>query len=263
MVEIVTTKEKPVRRKLYVIAERFEFVQHMLSLRELLLTAKSPVKTQDIIAVEQLQDHMLQVQVREHIEFHGRDYSGVDYDIESSCFYLLLTCIESIVSKPYVQIDDWLVEHWDSLCQDEENAKDCIKGAIDRYRDEHGLRRNFRKALTEGIAPKLMKWFVTHFAVVKTENGELNQDSWNNWCQKQEHEKIAKIASFLYDDVRSRFTHESHRAFLPSVPIKHLPSSKEPVLVRLASEKDNLITLLQEIVVYLVRKHLLELEDDI
>lgn len=256
--ELLAGKPKDVKNRLYAVAERFEFVQHLLFLRELLGKAKS---VKEMRASGEVGDQYLQLEVVERIKFHGQECTGLDYDLEALCFYLLLTCIELLVSPPYKQMDCWLERNWSRLSQSYDGGVSELEmflGALDEYRDSHGLRRNFRRAIIEEVPTDLRARFVNRFAVVKTKDGAVNPQSWQSWVGKSDEQKIDRIARFLYDDVRSKFTHSSHRTLFPSVPIEYLPANSSAVLVRLApSNEDNIFTLLQDVVSYLARSLLL------
>ncbi len=260
--EIVSEQDAKTRGRLQVIAERLEFVHHLLSLRQLLEEAKGK---QEIILTRRINDSQLLVNVKTRIEFHGRRYDGVDYDIDALCFYLLLTCIESVFESSTKNIEDWLVENWDELCEDGEQPAECITRVKAKFYTKHGYGYRFKKAFTDEISDDLKQRLATDFAVVKTRDGKVSEDSWEAWNDRSSKRKIASIAGFFYGQVRSKFTHTGQRMFFPSIPLDFLPANKNlegkahKIMVSLKLPEDaSLLDLLQEVVVQLVRKHLLK-----
>ncbi len=246
---IVSAKSAPIQHKLFVVTE------HLLSFKDLLLSNKH---TGDVLSIQTV-DGSLILDVAEEIELCGREYNGVDHDIEATCFYLLLTCIESTVCSPdHVDMASWLVKNWDDLCRPEENPKQCISRIKEDYYNQYGSRRRFIYAIIHNLPEDLKNRFVQSLAIVKLENHKVDKDSWDKWQNKNPDAKITSIADFLYDKVRSKFTHESHRSFFPTMPVNILPATQSNILISVVSpETDNLINLLQDTVRFLVRKYLL------
>lgn len=245
--------DKNHQHKLIVLTERVEFVCHLNEFKKLLAENKQygPWRT-----YSDGEDKV--VEIPEKIEFHRLEFNGVDHDIDAVSFYLLLTCIECIEGNPeYVEMANWFEENWDTLYKPGETPQACIKRIKEIYYERYGTRRNFKRAFTDRIPNSLKIRLVTNFALVKLENHELDESSWQSWQSLEEKQKLVKITNYLYDNVRNKFTHESHRSFFPDIPICLLPSSHDKVLIALVPpEYDNLLLLLQDLICILVKKYL-------
>lgn len=242
------------RHKLIVLTERVEFVYHLNEFKNLLAENKQYGEPVEIYSVGE----STVFEIPERIEFHGLEFNGVDHDIDAVCFYLLLTCIECIEGNPnYVDIANWLEKNWDALYMPGETPQRCIKRIKEIYYEQYGTARNFKRAFTDHIPVSLKTRLVTNFALVKLENHRLDESSWATWQSLTEVQKLVKIANFLYNDVRNKFTHESHRSFFPDTHISLLLSSPDTALIALVSpDEDNLLKLLHEIISILVKRYL-------
>ena len=242
---------------LCLVTERLEFVQYLFKIRQIMQQHKKHEKP---IPVRYLGGGIV-LKVREYIRGHDHEFDGVDYDIEALCFYLLLTCIEIVVGRGrYMDPFDWLADNRGDLLGREPSPVQYMQDAKEAYYDEYGARRGFVRAVTEEIPDNLRNRLARDYALVKLDDGQINQQSWDEWQGNTDQEKVTSLAKHLYGVVRSKFTHEGHRTFFPTIPVEFCAASgSKLVLVCLeVSGEPGLIELLQEMVKQLVRLKLLD-----
>jgi hypothetical protein len=200
------------KTQLRVVIDRLEFVQRLLDLRRLLIGCKR---------IKRINVREATAQLDEEIEFHGMDFTGIDYDIESLSLYLLLTCIDVAVK--------------------------------DRLEQPTGGNR-FKECTKESLSPELRKRIVNNFALISLEDDGLQQSSEAEWNGLADEQKIDKFLDFLYKEVRCTYTHMNRRTFLPETPVTVLPRTNDRVIIGLAQlENDNLLAVIKGVVVGLVR----------
>jgi|GEM_PF-3388009 len=211
-------EDSNIKFKLQLVTERFEFINHLLALKELLEQNK---KSKSLtIKIERKE-----LTINDDIEFHGREYNGVDYDIEALCFYLLLTCIDTIVG------------------------------------DRNKVGKNFKTAITQ-IPEELKNRVCSHFAIVEFQNDIFSDKIITEW-KNHESKQIDEFADYLYY-VRNNFTHNSLKSYIPRYPADRLKLDikKKIPLSLVPLETDTLLKLIEDIVIDLVKKKLLPKRDE-
>lgn len=249
-------KDQQAGQALCLVTERFEFVRHLFKIKEIMQQAKQYGQPMPVRHI----GGRLELKYRECVRGHDHEFDGVDHDIEALCFYLLLTCIEIVVGKGrHMDPFDWLAKTWQHLFGTKTNPVQSMKDAKEAYYDEYGARRGFVRAITEDLSDDVRNSLAHDCALVKLDDGQINRQSWKEWQDKADEEKLKSLARYLYDTVRSKFTHEGHRTFFPTFPIKFCRASNNRlVLVWVnGSAERSLVDLLQEMVKQLVRLRLL------
>lgn len=243
------------RNKLFKVTERFEFVTQLLTFRNELRKRKK--KNTEFFKEPNV---FLGISVIEKIKMFGEKFDGVDYDIEALSLYLLLTCVDTIAGKEkYLGFSEWLSVN-QKISEDECIDLDWIKNKEDEYKAAYGIGRRFKELLNYGLSKKLKNDLVQNFVVARLDNGSVNKDSWKAWKTADDSGKLKKIVNVLFEQIRNKYTHSSHRTFIPCVPVKFLRKTDFPVLLSLSNEKDkskNLILILQNIVRCLVKEKIL------
>jgi hypothetical protein len=212
------------REKIEVLAERFEFIEHLRALARMLQVHKRQTPT----CTPHDETH-LKVTTHDEIIMCGHDYAGVDYDLEALIQYLLLTCI------------------------------DTIKGDLE---SRDGYTGRFVAAFTTDLSPQLKHRFAEGFAVLRVVRHNVVDAKVKAWVAKTEDVKVKALADKLYD-IRSRFSHNSIRSFFPVCPVNQIPKDTpegEKVLIKVTDDED-LFRCLWDSVVFLTRKLLLELPE--
>lgn len=233
------------RKKVILVTERFEFIDHLIYLIKILKNKKK-LKINKYDSDEK-------VRIIEKTELFEKEFDGFDHDIESLCYYLLLTCIDTMKGQPeYKDFYEWLVKECDKRYVEGEPIS-FTKHEYEQYREKYGLRKNFIKAITNELPENLRNRAVLNFAVVSLDDQKVESNSYCDWNAKSNEQKLKKLAVKLYDD-RSRYTHASIRSFLPNIPVEFL-SRKKDVIVQLVPG-DNMCNLLKDMVIYIVRKNI-------
>ena len=92
-----------------------------------------------------------------------------------------------------MEMANWFEKNWDTLYKPGETPQACIKRIKEIYYEQYGTRRNFKRAFTDHIPNPLKIRLVTHFALVKLENHELDESSWQSWQSLKEEQKLVQI----------------------------------------------------------------------
>jgi hypothetical protein len=253
----INSCDEEAKEKLRVIVDRIEFVQKLRYFKQFLEKRKSIPKKHDLGPITERKE-LHRVQCFEEILFDGEDFSGIDYDIEALCIYLLLTCVDTIVGKAkHKEQGDWLVETWSA-----DNPKtDCIpikfiKKSKENYFESWGTGRAFKRAFKQEISEELRQRLVSEFALLRLEDGKLDEDSKKEWDELGKDQRVKKLSDFLFN-VRNIYTHTSRRTFLPKVPIERLLATKDCVLVAFAFSDDpakgDLVSLLLDVIEDLIK----------
>ena len=255
--KIINSLSSGLKNKLYKITERFEFVEHLLTFRKELIKNKK-------FKLEFFNEPnaLFGISKVDTIKMFNTKFDGVDYDIEALVLYLLLTCVDTLAGQDeYMTFSEWL-EKQEVSFSEEIIDLNWIKAKEKEHKEMFGIGRNFKNLLTNGISNQLKKRMIENFAVTKLDNGGVNKDSWKSWELANDNEKLKKIATTLFEQIRNKYTHTSHRTFVPCVPIKYLRKTGYPVLLSLNGDdiSGNLIFLLKDIVRYIVRDRILNIK---
>ena len=157
--------------------------------------------------------------LRDNINFEGHDYSGCPYDIEALMLYLYVSIIDACACKSsYKPIEKFLNNKINEADLKKEGKSYVLK-LCEKYSQEYGLSKNFKNVFNN-LSEKLKKEFADNILVL---NGERTSDYsmkdiddlYCKWLQKDINERIKKIATVIYS-VRSKYSHENIRAFIPS-----------------------------------------------
>jgi len=257
------------KKKLILLAERLEFVEHLSKIRDFF----SKMTKVDIRIEKTEEGHIL---FKRDFSLHlcGHDFSGVHMDIDSLIFYLLITCIDTIKNSDKYDVFDWLKENIDikklkKIAKNESIGE--LQSYVDelkkKYKEDFGLTKNFTRAFTEDLSEEMQNKIVDSVIVVtvnkvkveKTEEGlKLNyEELWENWTRETLKKRLKKFADYLYN-ARSKFTHRSMRTFFPSiraeeiVPILQKERKKNLLLLK---EGVSLNDLLKEVIKELIKKN--------
>ncbi len=254
---IINSLPGGLKNKLYKITERFEFIEHLLIFRKELIKNKK-------FKIEFFKEPnvLLGISKVDSIKMFNTKFDGVDYDIEALVLYLLLTCVDTLAGQDeYKKFSEWLEIKKVSFSEEIIDLN-WIKAKEKEHKEMFGIGRNFKNLLTDGISNQLKKRMIENFAVTKLDNGGVNKDSWKAWELANDNEKLKKIAKTLFEQIRNKYTHTSHRTFAPCVPIKYLRKTEYPVLLSLNGDdiSGNLIFLLKDIVRYIVRDRILNIK---
>ena len=243
------------RNKLYKVTERFEFIEQLLVFRKELIKNKKYKKK-----YFQQSGALNGVSIIENIKMFNEKFDGVDYDIESLVLYLLLTCVDTLAGQDeYKSFSEWLKTNQEEFETDTINLA-WIKAKEKEYKVLYGIGRNFKALIIDSISRNLKKSFIENFAVAKLDNGCVNKDSWKEWESANDELRLKKIVNILFEQIRNKYTHTSHRTFIPSVPIRNLRKTEYPVLISLSDDRKfsgNLIFLLKNVVRDIVKYKIL------
>jgi hypothetical protein len=212
-------------RKLTVIAERLEYIDHLTTLSQCLLRHRCVTRSSTSLG-----DGTIKVTDKYSIMIGGHDFAGFDLDTDALIIYLLLTCIDTVKGQEKsVSAFEWLKQrfpgkaappNWDELSLD--------------YARAHGLSRLFKQAFTGDCSPSLKRVLVENFAVVKIASQGITSASARAWEERSEIAKIDRIATELYK-IRSTFTHASLRSFSRVTPVNmslDLDNARDTVLLQ-------------------------------
>jgi hypothetical protein len=235
--------DKGLRKKLAVVAERLEFIDHLEHMKNLLLKHK---KTSQTPSLDPKSQFLLITEI-DSINIDGHDFAGVDYDIEALSLYLLLTCVDTLQGQsPYEDPFDWLERkcHTDSTPDWRQLATE--------YATAYGLSRLFKAAFTDRASPDLQFRIARNLAVVKVRGQMILPESAKAWSKRNQSEKVSRIAGHLYE-LRSSFTHASLRTFRLATPVAlSLDLETDHVLIQRVGG-ETVTTLVCELVRYLAQ----------
>ena len=248
------------RKKLTLLAERLEFIEHMQ-----VIAKKFRCLRKEKRHVEKLDEHHVKVTVNYEIALWDHDFAGVDFDIEALVLYLMLTCVDTVKGPPkgHVESFKWLARnHADHIAglQDREAVAEFLASVSAVYSNDYGLSRRFKAAFTSDLNDELQEQLITRFAAVKLAPGEVPQTSRDAWEDRSPEGKIKKMADTLYS-MRSTFTHSSIRRFPPIQPVATLEDHTDYVVVQL-QPGEALVDVLRRVVVYLTRKLVLGMVEE-
>ena len=243
------------QRKLRLVTERLEFVEHLLVLREFVERMQRREEERRRATLDNGQEGLLRT-INYSFILWGHELAGAHFDIEALVFYLLLTIIDTIKGQStYINPFDWLVQpnNLQKLINLQENhLREQLEALKREHRANFGLSKRFIEAFTNDLPAYLRNKFITCVAVVKVKDGKVNSESLQSWEAKSEGDKIKKIAEHLYQ-IRSSFTHASMRTFLPTVPLSSNPElSGKQLLCRPGC---SLLSLIRESIKALIRVH--------
>lgn len=207
------------KKMILVITERLEFICHLKTIAEFI--------SSNTKYIPEIKGNIINL-TSEH-KLLGHDFGGLQYDIEALVFYLHLTCIDAIQGEQiYVKPFEWLKNNTATYLT--EHGIDYDKADED-YNNIYGIRKNFRKAISNDISDDLKEKISNIFMAIKFNENQPNTESLNSWNNKNRQEKLLRIANVLCD-IRSKFTHASIRSFYPVVNlnISLLEPNKEYLL---------------------------------
>lgn len=223
--EEIDSLPQGVQRKLRVLAERLEFIAHLMVLRE--FVERNQRSNVDIATVVLDRQEFTQITKTYTFVLNGHDLAGVNFDIEALVFYLLLTVVDTVKGKEnYIDPFEWLsqsnyLERFAGL--DEANLRAQLNVLRQEYLDNFSLTRGFVDAFVNDLPQATQQQFIKCVAVVKVANSGVKPESLKTWRSKTDEEKIKKIAKHLYH-IRSEFTHASMRTFFPAVSLSFNPA---------------------------------------
>ncbi len=234
---------------LNVICNRYEFVQKLQDLKKLL---KNHTSFQNVkIENKNIEGKkIIEFAYDEKTEIEGVEFNGVQYDIDALCQYLLLTIIDKLSGsdnyEPFVQ---WLSWQPSQVSYTLEELKEYSK----QYAEENGLRKKFLKVFSDLISEDLKNRLLNTFIIAKSGLGTINEEDLNAWNSFSNDEQLKKISIYLYDEIRCKYTHVCSRTLLNFKKIStHKPTHKKILMNKISPEKDNLISILQDVVKELV-----------
>lgn len=207
--------------KLILLAERLEFIEHLLALHKV-ISQETIVKNR---VVKPISGNREFVEVEDQLScvLWGHDFAGANFDIEAMVFYLLLTCIDTIKGQPeYVDAFDWLSDPANMKLienQDQTSLQAQLANLQVAYKTDFGITRRFVEAFVEDLPDDLQQQLVESLIVVKVRDGEITPESITAWNQREVRSKLKKLGGKLYA-IRSSFTHKSLRTFLPVHPLE-------------------------------------------
>mgnify|MGYP006971749813 CR=1 FL=1 len=237
------------QRRLDVLAERLEFIDHLSTLSELLVRHQSASADHPPLAGEETK-----VVTEYSAIIGGHDFAGFNFDADALIVYLLLTCVDTVKGKAkYMDVFDWLKGR-----QPEEYRADWDK-LSDEYKQAYGLSQRFRRAFTEDCSQGIRKEIAEDFAVVKIASQKVTAPSIEAWEKRSQARRVDRVARELYD-IRSGFTHASIRSFSPRVPVACSLDTREAVLLQRVGSPP-LRTVLTDVVKHLAVKLLIRKND--
>lgn len=248
--------ESTTREKLILLAERLEFVHHLLVLRNV-ISQNTKVKK---ISVNPVADNgeFAKIQLHRSCVLWEHDFAGADFDIEAIIFYLLLTCIDTIKGQPeFVDAFDWLCNSLNVRLianQDPESLQEQLTHLQETYRANFGITRRFIEAFVDDLSDDLKRELVANFMVAKVRDGEIITESMRAWNRRDVESKLKKLAGKLFS-IRSSFTHMSWRTFLPVQPLETVHELTGGQL--LCKSDVNLLNLLLQVVQCLIETQLI------
>lgn len=175
------------------------------------------------------------------------DFSGMPYDISALRMYLLLSVIDACSDAhmyKYIKCSDFIKKN------DYKTPEDVIR-EIELYEEKYGLSVNFRKVFMYDISNKLQEKIAEAIFVISTSKSkEMSFDDvkkkYLEWTKKTTTDKLKIIANTLYD-LRSKYTHDNIRSFLPTESkTAYRINPKWKILIR---KENNLDILLKEVII--------------
>lgn len=234
---------------LNVICNRYEFVQKLQDFKKILKqhTTIQNVKFENKIIEEK---KCIEFALEEKTEIEGFEFNGVQYDIDALCQYLLLTLIDKLSgSDNYEPFVNWLSRQPSQVSYTLKELKEYGN----RYAEENGLRKKFLKVFSNMISGDLKKRLLNTFIIAKSGLGTIDEEDLNAWNSLSNDERLKRISKYLYDEIRCKYTHVCSRTLLNFKKIStHKPTHKKILMNKISPEKDNLISILQDVVKDLV-----------
>lgn len=219
--EVYDSMEANTRRKLTVLAERLEFVDHLSTVSAFIMNRNRASKSSTPLA-----GGKLIVTATYSATIDGHDFAGFHHDVDALIVYLLLTCVDTVKGHfSHVSVFDWLKER---LSPGEEADWDKLSY---EYQQDYGLSRRFREAFTQDCSEPLREALAEGFAVVKIAGQAVKPESAAAWEKRSVQDRVKRIAEELYS-IRSSFTHMSSRSFSPAVPVRHALDADKSVLIQ-------------------------------
>jgi Txe/YoeB family toxin of Txe-Axe toxin-antitoxin module len=209
------------QKKLTVLAERLEFIEHLSAVSQIMQKHKSitfeetPLGNGTIRRIEKYSTII-----------SGHEFAGFDFDADALIIYLLLTCIDTVKGQPkHTNAFKWLkircptgcVANWDALSEE--------------YERDYGLSRLFKEAFTVDCCKEIQNTLVQNLAVAKIASRCIKNISAEAWDKRSAPEKVQRIASEFYS-IRSQFTHASFRSFSPDIPVGRSLDAQGTVLLQ-------------------------------
>lgn len=244
---ILKTKEN----ELELICNRYEFISKLMELRQILIQRREKVFPK--ITKSEIEDKpVFEVIHEDKVSIDGIEFNGVRFDIEALCQYLLLSLIDTIMGKtPYKTFNEWLV----SQIEDKSYTLNEILDFEKRYQEEYGLSRNFNKAFSDYLPNDIKDRLLKTFIISKVDLGTISDTNIEAWNNIPDSQKLKKIATYLYSDIRCKYTHSCSRKFLNVKKIISMKPTKEKLLLnKINPEDDNLINILKDLIVNLVNQ---------
>lgn len=244
---ILKTKEN----ELELICNRYEFISKLMELRQILIQRSEKVFPK-ITKLEIEDKCVIEFIHEDKVSIDGIEFNGVRFDIEALCQYLLLSLIDTIMGKtPYKTFNEWLV----SQIEDKSYTLNEILDFEKRYQEEYGLSRNFNKAFSDYLPNDIKDRLLKTFIISKVDLGTISDTNIEAWNNIPDSQKLKKIATYLYSDIRCKYTHSCSRKFLNVKKIISMKPTKEKLLInKISPEDDNLINILKDLIVNLVNQ---------
>ena len=109
--EVFRSLNTDIRKRIEVLAERFEFINHLETLAKFIEKEKDSSRV-----LKYTGDGKIFVKEIDSYRLMDQDLSGADYDLRALIFYLLITCIDTIKGRPkYFNPFEWLLNNIDSF----------------------------------------------------------------------------------------------------------------------------------------------------
>lgn len=247
------TEEK--KKKLEVLVERIEFIEHLLVFAE--FVKRNSLIKKEITKTEKNENGSIKIyqKVNYQFELYGKDLGGAQFDVEALLLYLLMTCIDTIKGQPkHIDSFKWISENaveYSNLTPEEFSKKVLEKK--EEYQENFGLSRRFREAFTHDLNKSLKDRLTENLLALKLNKQGLTDEKLEHWNKKTQEEKLRKIANTLYS-IRSTYTHASIRTFLPRQPIDNTPDLKGEFV--LCKQGENFIEIMLDMIKFLIHKHI-------
>lgn len=240
------SENKTWKGKIERIATMLEFAGHLENLSSYMVSQDTPI-------TEKLGDETI---THSHISFNNHDYSGIQWDIEAQVFYMYVSIIDTLAnSSKYMSPADYVQKYYDISKHGNKNG---IINLLNKYSEEMGLSRNFKKVFTETISDSLRKEFCDNVIYFKSDRktdytAKEIDDIVAKWVAKDAKAKINDIATKIYS-FRSQFTHNNIRAFVPNTNgyQKVIPG------IMICRRGTDLMQLLKQVILELCEKRLIE-----
>lgn len=244
------------RRKLILITERLELVEHLLVIHNAIST-NTKIKRR---VFKPVNDNSESVEIESQLScvLWGHDFAGANFDIEAIVFYLLLTCVDTIKGQPeFVSAFDWLCNPSNMsllVNQDQQSLQKQLEDLQKKYGTDFGITRKFIEAFVDNLSDDLQQEIVESLAVVKVRDSKISQESMVAWNRRDVKGKLKKLGDRLYT-IRSSFTHTSLRTFLPTQPLETVSKITGEQL--LCKPNVNLLDLLIRVIQCLIKTQLI------